>query len=166
MQSVPSKITAQSPQPTSFRTRSFAVLCACIVATCGLAVSTYSVFGHTWDEPEHLAAGLALLDTGEYPYDTQHPPVARIAMALGPYLAGAHSYGNPGPSGEQEGRDILYKSGHYDLYLSLARIGMLPFLALLLIATWAWTRETFGNLEAALASLFLAMIPTVIAHGA
>src|SRR5215471_13405373 len=101
--------TASSQEPTAFRIISLAVLCISIVLACAFAVSTYSVFGHTWDEPEHLAAGLALVDTGEYPYDTQHPPIARVAMALGPYLAGAHSYGNPGPSGEQEGRDILYK---------------------------------------------------------
>src|SRR5258706_10544082 len=118
--------------------RSVAVLCVFVVLACALAVSTYSEFGHTWDEPEHLAAGMALLDKGEYPYDAQHPPLARIAMAIGPFLAGAHSYGNPGPSGEQEGRDILYRDGHYDRYLTLARIGMLPFLVLLLIATWAW----------------------------
>jgi hypothetical protein len=44
---------------------------------------------HTWDEPEHLAAGLELLDRGRYDYDTQHPPIARVLVALGPYLAGA-----------------------------------------------------------------------------
>ena len=29
---------------------------------CGLAASTWHVYGHTWDEPEHLAAGMALPD--------------------------------------------------------------------------------------------------------
>ena len=36
---------------------------------CGLAASTWHVYGHTWDEPEHLAAGMSLLDTGRYDYD-------------------------------------------------------------------------------------------------
>jgi hypothetical protein len=130
-----------------------------------LAVSTYSTFGHTWDEPEHIAAGMSLIDKGEYQYDTQHPPLARIAMAIGPYLAGARSHDNPGPSGEEEGRDILY-GGHYDLYLNLARVGMLPFLALLLISVWAWARHTFGTPTAILATALVVATPAIIGHAA
>ena len=37
------------------------------------SASSWSVYGHTWDEPEHLAAGLELLDRGKYEYDIQHP---------------------------------------------------------------------------------------------
>jgi hypothetical protein len=140
-------------------------ICALIVLACALCASTYSVFGHTWDEPEHLAAGIALLDKGEFLYDLQHPPLARVAMALGPYLAGARAHGNPGPSGEQEGRDILY-DGHYDLYLALARIGMLPFLVVLLLATWLWTRRLFGESEALLATALVVITPVVIGHAA
>lgn len=140
-----------------------AILFLLIAIACGLAASTYSVFGHTWDEPEHLAAGMSLIDTGDYRYDPQHPPLARIAMAIGPYLAGAHSHGNPGPSGEEEGRDILYGQ-HYDLYLTLARIGMLPFLALLLFSVWAWTRHTYGTPTAILATAGVVTTPVIIGH--
>jgi hypothetical protein len=140
------------------------VLIALIATACLLVTSTYSVFGHTWDEPEHIAAGMALIDKGEYPYDTQHPPLARVAMAIGPYLAGARSHGNAGPSGEQEGRDILYSEGHYDLYLGLARLGMLPFLVLLLWTTWAWTRHLFGSPTALLATALVVATPVVIGH--
>jgi hypothetical protein len=42
-----------------------------------LAASTWRVYSHTWDEPEHLAAGLELLDRGRYEYDIEHPPLAR-----------------------------------------------------------------------------------------
>jgi Dolichyl-phosphate-mannose-protein mannosyltransferase len=142
-----------------------AILLVLIAIACGLAASTYSVFGHTWDEPEHLAAGMNLIDTGDYQYDTQHPPLARIAMAIGPYLAGARSYGNPGPSGEEEGRDILYGE-HYDLYLTLARVGMLPFLALLLFSVWAWTRHTYGTPTAILATAIVVATPVIIGHAA
>lgn len=138
------------------------VLCA---LACALCVSTYSVYGHTWDEPEHLAAGIALLDTGEYPYDQQHPPLARIAMAIGPYLAGARSHGNAGPSGEEEGRDILY-DGHYDLYLALARIGMLPFLVLTIFTAWQWTRRLHGEAAGLLAATLVSFTPTLIGHAA
>jgi dolichyl-phosphate-mannose--protein O-mannosyl transferase len=80
--------------------------------SCLLAASTWRIYSNTWDEPEHLAAGIELLDRGRYEYDTEHPPLARIMMALGPYLAGAHSYGTPPPDGVQEGVDILYTEGH------------------------------------------------------
>jgi hypothetical protein len=146
--------------------RQFAPVALICALACALCISTYSVFGHTWDEPEHLAAGIALLDTGDYPYDQQHPPLARIAMALGPFLAGAHSHGNAGPSGEQEGRDILYGEGHYDRYLMLARLGMLPFLIMLLIATWMWARSLYGQGPALLATALVATTPVIIGHAA
>jgi Dolichyl-phosphate-mannose-protein mannosyltransferase len=135
-----------------------------IALALALCVSTYSVFGHTWDEPEHLAAGMQLLDRGLYTYDIQHPPLARLAIALGPYLAGARAYGEPGPSGEQEGRDLLYRSGDYDGTLTLARLGVLPFLALLLGAAWAWARRQFDERVATVAVFFLATAPTLLGH--
>ena len=60
-----------------------------------LIVSTYSVFSQTFDEGDHLAAGMEWLDRGTYFYDTSvGPPLARVAVALGPYLAGSRSLGN------------------------------------------------------------------------
>ena len=102
------------------------------LVSCLLAASTWRVYSNTWDEPEHLAAGIELLDRGRYEYDTEHPPLVRIFMALGPYLAGAHSYGTPPPDGVQEGVDILYTDDHYDTFLTLARLGTLPWLAVML----------------------------------
>ena len=132
-----------------------------------LTASTWRVFGHTWDEPEHLAAGIELLDRGRYEYDTEHPPVGRILMALGPYLAGARSYGTPPPDGVQEGIDILYRSGHYDLFLTLARLGMLPFLVLLLWTTWLWGRRVGASeSEALLAVVLVASVPPILGHAA
>lgn len=138
-----------------------------ILVTCLLAASTWRVYSNTWDEPEHLAAGIELLDRGRYEYDTEHPPLVRAFMALGPYLAGARSFGTPPPDGVQEGIDILYSGGHYDLYLTLARLGALPFLALLLFAAWLWARRlTHSEGEALLAVLLLASVPPVLGHAA
>ncbi len=132
-----------------------------------LAASTWRIFGHTWDEPEHLAAGLELLDRGKYEYDTEHPPIGRAFMALGPYLAGAHSFGTPPPDGTQEGIDILYSGGHYQRTLTLARLGVLPFLALFLIAMTLWARKVATSQhEAILAVVLLATVPPVIGHAA
>ncbi|MES1192589.1 MAG: glycosyltransferase family 39 protein [Steroidobacter sp.] len=139
---------------------------ALILTACTLCVATYRYFEHTWDEPEHIAAGMQLIDKGIYTYDIQHPPLARVAMAVGPYLAGARSFGEPGPSGEQEGRDLLYRTGKYTLLLTLARLGMLPFLIVLLTATWLWGKRYFGAAQANLALFFLITTPPILGHAA
>ena len=132
---------------------------------CLLVASTWHVFGNVWDEPEHIAAGLSLIDHGDYRYDNQHPPLARLAAALGPQLAGARLPANASTSGEQAGRDILYHSGaSYDTLLALARAGMLPFLLLLVIAQWYWVRENFGEAVAWLSTLFLLCTPPLLGH--
>jgi Dolichyl-phosphate-mannose-protein mannosyltransferase len=138
-----------------------------ILTACLLAAGTWRVYGHTWDEPEHLAAGMELLDRGKYEYDTEHPPIARALIALGPYLAGSRSFGTPPPDGTQEGVDILYDGGHYDRTLRLARLGVLPFLALLMWAMWLWGRKVVASEGQALLSvLLLASVPPVVGHAA
>jgi len=138
-----------------------------ILVACLLAASTWRVFGHTWDEPEHLAAGMELLDRGKYEFDTEHPPLARALIALGPRLAGSHSFGTPPPDGTQEGIDILYDGGHYDRTLMLARLGALPFLPILLFAMWLWARRVMESEGAALLAVLLLMcVPPIIGHSA
>ena len=138
-----------------------------ILVACLLAASTWRIYSNTWDEPEHLAAGIELLDKGRYEYDTEHPPIVRAFMALGPYLAGARSFGTPPPDGVQEGVDILYTGGHYNLYLTLARLGTLPFLALLLFSVWLWARRlTRSEGEALLAVALLGSVPPILGHAA
>ncbi len=153
-------------QPSLARAPTLIALVLVTLLGCGLAASTWRVFGHTWDEPEHLAAGLALLDTGHYDYDIQHPPLGRLMLALGPYLAGARSQGTPPPDGKPEGIKILYGSGHYDEYLTLARAGALPFLALLIVMTYVWGRTVLGRGGALFAALLVASAPPILGHGA
>jgi len=134
---------------------------------CALCISTYPVFGNFWDEPEHIAAGLVLLERGQYLYDNQHPPFARLAAAIGPYLAGVRIHGAPLPLGEAQGRDLLYNSPvPYERVLTLARLGMLPFLLLLVAASWAWMRRWYSEGAAALTALFLASTPVILGHAA
>lgn len=143
-----------------------AALTLIILVACLLAAGCWRVYSNTWDEPEHLAAGIELLDRGRYEYDTEHPPLARLLLALGPYLAGAHSFGTPPPNGVPEGIDILYQDGHYWLYLTLARLGALPFLALLCLATWLWARRLLDSPGASLVAVaLLVSVPPVLGHG-
>lgn len=132
---------------------------------CGLVASTWRVFGNAWDEPEHLAAGIVLLQSGEYNYDNQHPPLARLAAAIGPWLAGARLPENPSGIGEEAGRQILYHSrASYDTLLNLARAGMLPFLLVLVLAYWHWVRAARGEQEAWIGLAFLLTTPVLLGH--
>jgi 4-amino-4-deoxy-L-arabinose transferase-like glycosyltransferase len=154
--------TASVVSPATRIALAFLILVACL-----LAASTWRIYSNTWDEPEHLAAGIELLDKGRYEYDTEHPPIVRAFMALGPYFAGARSFGTPPPDGVQEGVDILYTGGHYNLYLTLARLGTLPFLALLLFSVWLWARRlTRSEGEALLAVVLLGSVPPILGHAA
>src|SRR5689334_12665968 len=68
-------------------------------------VSTYHILSHTIDEPDNLAAGMEYLSTGRYLYHDENPPLARIFMAVGPFLAGERYH--PGPEAYREGIRIL-----------------------------------------------------------
>jgi hypothetical protein len=97
-----------------------------------------------------------------YLYEAQHPPLPRIAAAIGPYLAGARSLGHA--DFYEEGRAILGEGTHYRRMLFLARLGMLPFLGLLLAVCAAWGVRVAGPSGAALATLFAAANPNLLAH--
>jgi 4-amino-4-deoxy-L-arabinose transferase-like glycosyltransferase len=125
-------------------------------------VATYDVFNHTIDEPAHIACGMEWLDKGVYHYEPQHPPLARIAAALGPYLAGIRSYGRP--TIYNEGAAILYRDNHYDRNLALARLGILPFFWIASLVVFVWARRYFGELTAVLAALLFTMLPPMLAH--
>ena len=108
--------------------------------------STYRVFAHTFDEPAHIAAGMELLDHGSFSYEQLHPPLARLAVALGPYLKGARSQGRAEIF--SEGLAILYQGGEYQATLVAARLGVLPFLMILIAAASIWAYHDFGAVAA------------------
>src|SRR5947209_6721391 len=68
-----------------------AIAVAAVLVASIRIIATYTVFNHTFDEPAHIGAGMEWLDKGSYTWERQHPPLARIASALGPYLMGARS---------------------------------------------------------------------------
>jgi 4-amino-4-deoxy-L-arabinose transferase-like glycosyltransferase len=136
-----------------------------LVATLGAALAvlrTARVFSATFDEPAHLAAGLQWLSTGHYFYDTQHPPLARVVAALGPYLTGARTVGLDRLW--NEGGAILGSGQHYADTLALARYGEVVFLLIGALAVWLWGRRLLGEAGGALATLLLVTNPTLLAH--
>jgi hypothetical protein len=132
-----------------------------LAATIAVA-STARVFSGTVDEPAHLAAGMQWLTTGEYSYDLQHPPLGRIAAALGPYVRGVRSTNDPAVY--DEGAKILGSGARYSDMLASARHGELVFFVLLTLVVWFWARSLLGDAGAAIATLLLVTNPNVLAH--
>ena len=123
---------------------------------------SWRMYSTTWDEPEHLAAGIQLLDRGQYEYDTEHPPLGGSSWPLGPYLAGARSFGTPPPDGTAEGKDILYSAIPATTGAGACRCA--AFLALLLFGTWLWARRVLNPAAAVLAVAILASVPSILGN--
>jgi Dolichyl-phosphate-mannose-protein mannosyltransferase len=140
-------------------------------------VATYTVFSHTFDEPAHLACGMEWLDKGVYRWEPQHPPLARVAAALGPYLAGVRSQNTPNRdiySMTFEGLAILFSGqGHsgqgqsgqtYDRTLALARLGILPFFWIGCLVIYWWAKRYITKAAAVIAVFLLSFLPPILAH--
>lgn len=136
-------------------------------------VLTYRAFSATADEPATVAAGMEWLDQGTYRVDNSHPPLARVAAALGPYLAGLRM-----PAGEfkdlteprraadwpEVGKRIFYERDSYSRNLALARLGVLPFFVLATALVAIWTRKVFGDMACLLAVLLFTTLPPVLGN--
>jgi 4-amino-4-deoxy-L-arabinose transferase-like glycosyltransferase len=124
-------------------------------------VATYPVYSHTFDEPEHLAAGLEWW-SGKYTYDVHHPPLARAAIALGPLLFGARSMGEEGVW--REASAVVRTGRGYNANLALARAGVLPFFLLACLVVWWWGRRVSSERAGAFAVVVFTLVPPVVAH--
>ena len=142
------------------------VLALMLVATVRIA-ATYTVFNNTADEPAHVACGMEWLAEGQYRWEPQHPPLARVAAALGPYLIGDRPQGTPRnvPFAQfKEGAAILFSHGQYDLALALARAAMLPFFWVACLVTYWWGARYFGRPVAVVAVFIFTFLQPILAH--
>src|SRR5689334_9268046 len=121
-------------------------------------VSTYSETGLTWDEPGHMACGLQYLAEHVYLYEAQHPPLARVASALIPYLSGARPMHTTHQ--DQEGVNVMYRSGHPGTMLTQMRLGILPFFVLAVAMVFLWGRRHFGATVGVLSAALFTLVPT------
>jgi Dolichyl-phosphate-mannose-protein mannosyltransferase len=125
-------------------------------------VSTYHVFSQTTDEPAHIATGMEWLQWGTYAFEALHPPLARVAVALGPYLSGLRLQNHR--SLWIEGNELLFSNGRYLHNLALARAGVLPFFLLATFLVWYWARSRYGNWPALAATFLFTTSPVVLGH--
>jgi len=125
-------------------------------------VAAYPENGITFDEPGHMACGLQFLAQHAYKYETQHPPLARVLSAFGPYLDGARPTGDPNQ--DREGVTVMYRNGQVLRTLILMRLGILPFFPLCCLVVYFWTARYFGRLTALAATGLFTLLPPVLAH--
>jgi Dolichyl-phosphate-mannose-protein mannosyltransferase len=156
--------TKKLPPVSDKTTGSFAVIVLIVLGAIGVIriVSTYSIFSQTTDEPAHVATGMEWLQRGTYTLEPLHPPLARIAVALGPYLSGLRLTGE-GRIWAQ-GNEILLARGQYLHNLALARAGALPFFLLATCLVWYWSRTRYGNWPSLISTLLFTTSPVVLAH--
>jgi Dolichyl-phosphate-mannose-protein mannosyltransferase len=160
-----------APIHSSSRIARLAALFLVLIAI-GRIVSTYHVFNQAYDEPAHIACGMEWLDKGTFKMEPQHPPLPRVAVALGPYLAGLRLPEVGFVDGDQAngydfygaGNQILYARGQYFHNLTLARMGVLPFFLITALVTFLWARSLLGDWPAVLAVLLLTTLPTVLGY--
>jgi hypothetical protein len=126
-------------------------------------ISTYQRFNATFDEPAHLATGMQWIDRGQYNIESLHPPLARVFIALGPYIDGIRSKGHQAVW--QEAYYVMYSGRSYYRTLTLMRVGVLPFFLLLCWVVWWWTRRLYGDDAALLALALTTFLPPILAHG-
>lgn len=127
--------------------------------------------GQTYDEGVTLAAGLRLLETGADDVNLEHPPLAKVLVALpvrlfaAPRLDVAASRAR-GESGFGLGRELLYASGvSHQRLLALGRAPMV-LLATLLVGLIGLVAHRLWGWRAGLLALALAAFdPNLVAHG-
>jgi 4-amino-4-deoxy-L-arabinose transferase-like glycosyltransferase len=123
---------------------------------------TYRWVAQTIDETPNIACGMQWIDQGRYDLGPFHPPLARIAMAVGPYLYGSRSQGLK--DRWQEGNAVLHSHGKYPVALTLARLGILPFFVLAAACVWLWSARLLGERGALVAVFIFTNLPIVLAH--
>ena len=135
---------------------------AAIAIAIARIASTYPVFNQTYDEPISVACGMQWLNQGTYRYDPKHPPLGRVAAALGGYVTGNRGSGDP--DARAEGNRIFSRQGRYWRNITLARLGVLPFFVLASVGVGLWTAWAAGPLAGLLAAVLLTLLPPGLGH--
>ena len=123
----------------------------------------------TWDEGIHLSAGYAYLTRGDFRWNQEHPPLAKLLSAL-PLLA-FHAELPVGGEGwrkldeTQMGIDFLYHNrAPADSLLFAARTATMLLSLLFLTAVAGLVRRRFGTVPALLTVCLCGFDPNLIAH--
>lgn len=134
------------------------------------------VLSPTYDEPHHLATGLEWWQFHSSRWWTENPPLPKIAIGLGPHLAGLRLPTRendtwdpraPGNDPWTVGNDLLYRDGGDSMrWLRLARLGNLPFLLLTLLMTFLLARGPQRPWAGLVATALVSTYPPLLGHAA
>lgn len=135
-----------------------------VVAAIRIFLTTTS-FPQIIDEGVHILCGLEWLNNGTYVIEEQHPPLGRVAAAIGPYLNGSTV---PVDANSEDmwagGTEVLYGDGGYRTTLMLARLGILPFFIGCCVVLAVWAHRWFGERGALVSLLLFTTAPPILAH--
>lgn len=130
----------------------------------------------TYDETTHLAAGYRHLVTGDYRFQVDHPPLAKMLAAVPLVSAGARSPAGPAPtwradlSNRFEHREwawrFLYRTpgNRAEALIRLGRLVSIAAGVALLGLVWFWTRRLHGAGPALVVLGLGAVDPNLLAH--
>jgi hypothetical protein len=131
----------------------------------------------TYDEPTHLAAGYLHLTRGDYRFQVDHPPLAKMLAAVPLVLAGARPPATATPTWREDLANrfehrawawrMLYGTpgNRADALVRLGRLVSVAVGAVLLVVVWAWSRALFGGVPAVVALGLGAADSNLVAHG-
>ena len=122
---------------------------------------SYTISSDTYDEHQHIFEALRWLERGEFLADGFQSPLPRLLIASGPRMAGFRS-DTPWLLGGWASQDF---EGYWRS-LTLARLGVLPFAALLFWTVALWSRSLYGSIGSLVSTAALSFSPTVIGHAA
>jgi len=140
----------------------WSILALLVLLAIGTVASTHRIFSPTWDEPAHIVTGLELLQHGRYELEPLHPPLARLAAAIGPAALGARFQQADGIW--DTARRTLYGHPRHQELVIAARRGALAFLALTVVATVLWANALAGAWGALGAGFLLLTTPAILGH--
>jgi len=142
------------------RSRVYTLALALVIAVAVARILlSYGAVSQTIDEASQTATGVEWLDQGSYLLNQENPPLVRVALALGPVLAGA-------PAGEtvDERVHVLDGDAPYPRTLYLARLGALPFFIIAALVAWWWGLRSFGPGAGLAAVVAFTTLPLALAH--
>ena len=129
----------------------------------------------TFDETTHLAQGLLHVVRGDYRFQVDHPPLAKLVAGAAARLAGAR-LPEDSPRWRADMRNpfehrawawrALYRTPGNDpeRLFTAGRLALVPLALLLLLVVWRWTRALYGEVAGLAALALAAFDPNLVAH--
>lgn len=147
-----------------------AIICALLLVNLVLAIHSLLGDSATFDEPLHLASGVAALAHADFRLSPEHPPLGRY-LAAWTSLAAGNAWIEPDFPGWRA-CDVNPVAVRWAFELNdghrlvvLGRFGMLPLLPLTCLAVYLLGRRLAGPNAGLLALAIAALCPSLLAHG-